>query len=173
MALGYASADCDPVGYAPGSFEAVDHAIEAGAEAAFSFLEKLVAAPSTVGHEAQAQEIVAAELERLGFGVAAVPVPPETADAAPGGVAQASYAGRDNVVGRIKPGAGPSLLLNGHIDVVPAEDCAGGRPRPSPPPGRRLADRPRGGGHEGRVRHGPARHRGAARGSCRTRSPGS
>ena len=122
MAIGYASADCDPVGYAPGSFEAVDHAIEAGAEAAFSFLEKLVAAPSTVGHEAQAQEIVAAELARLGFGVAALPVPPETADRAPGGVAQASYAGRDNVVGRINPGTGPSLLLNGHIDVVPAED---------------------------------------------------
>ena len=121
MAIGYASADCEPVGYAPGSFEAVDHAIGVGAEAAFSFLEKLVAAPSTVGHEAGAQEIVAAELERLGFGVSAVPVPPETADAAPGGVAQASYAGRDNVLGRINPGAGPSLLLNGHIDVVPAE----------------------------------------------------
>lgn len=122
MSIGYASADCDPVGYAPGSFEAVDHAIEAGAEAAFSFLEKLVAAPSTVGHEAQAQEIVAAELQRLGFAVAAVPVPPETADRAPGGVAQASYAGRGNVVGRMNPGTGPSLLLNGHIDVVPADD---------------------------------------------------
>ena len=44
-----------------------------------------------------------------------------TASAAPGGVAQASYAGRPNVLGRINPGASPSLLLNGHIDVVPAE----------------------------------------------------
>ena len=123
MAIGFASADCDPVGYAPGSFEAVDHAIETGAQAAFAFLEKLVAAPSTVGQEAQAQEIVAAELERLGFGVAAVPVPPQTAERAPGGVAQACYAGRDNVVGRINPGTGPSLLLNGHIDVVPAQEA--------------------------------------------------
>jgi acetylornithine deacetylase len=120
VSAGYASADCDTVGYAPGSFEAVDRAIEAGAEAAFSFLERLVAAPSTVGHEAAAQEIVAAELARLGFQVRAVPVPPETAASAPGGVAQSSYAGRDNVLGRLNPGTGPSLLLNGHIDVVPA-----------------------------------------------------
>ena len=39
MSVGFASADCDPVGYAPGSFEAVDHAIDARAEAAFSLLE--------------------------------------------------------------------------------------------------------------------------------------
>jgi acetylornithine deacetylase len=40
---------------------------------------------------------------------------------APGGVAQASYADRPNVLGRINPGGSPSLLLNGHVDVVPAE----------------------------------------------------
>lgn len=41
------------------------------------------------------------------------PVPPdwEAVDAAPGGVAQASYAGRPNVLGRINPGSSPSLLL--------------------------------------------------------------
>jgi acetylornithine deacetylase len=118
---GFASADSDPVGYAPGSFEAVDEAIAARAQDAFGFLERLVAAPSTVGQEAEAQEIVAAELERIGFGVATLSVPDETAASAPGGVAQASYAGRDNVVGRLNPGAGPSLLLNGHVDVVPAD----------------------------------------------------
>ena len=48
-------------------------------------------------------------------------MPAETAAAAPGGVAQASYAGRPNVLGRINPGRSPSLLLNGHVDVVPAE----------------------------------------------------
>jgi acetylornithine deacetylase len=121
VSIGFASADCEPVGYAPGSFEAVDHAIDAGAEAAFSLLERLVATPSTVGREAGAQEILAAELARLGFATAAVPVPEQTAARAPGGVAQLSYAGRDNLVGRLNQGAGPSLLLNGHIDVVPAE----------------------------------------------------
>jgi len=124
---GFASADFEAVGYASGSFEAVDHAIETGADAAFSFLERLVAAPSTVGQEARAQEIVADELARLGFDVAAVPVPPDTAAATPGGVAQGSYAGRHDVLGRLHPGTGPSLLLNGHVDVVPAETAAWSR----------------------------------------------
>ncbi|HET9972149.1 MAG TPA: M20/M25/M40 family metallo-hydrolase, partial [Streptosporangiaceae bacterium] len=102
-------------------WEAVDAAIGDGAEAAFSFLERLVAAPSTVGRELPAQQVVAAELGRLGFAVSELPVPAGTADAAPGGVAQASYADRPNVLGLISPGGSPSLLLNGHVDVVPAE----------------------------------------------------
>ena len=102
-------------------WEAVDAAIGDGAEAAFSFLERLVASPSTVGREQDAQRIVAAELGRLGFEVTELPVPEGTADAAPGGVAQASYVGRPNVLGRINRGGPPSLLLNGHVDVVPAQ----------------------------------------------------
>jgi acetylornithine deacetylase len=102
-------------------WEAVDAAIGDGAEAAFSFLERLVAAPSTVGRELPAQQVVAAELGRLGFAVTELPVPAGTADAPPGGVAQASYADRPNVLGLINPGGSPSLLLNGHVDVVPAE----------------------------------------------------
>jgi len=102
-------------------WEAVDAAIGDGAEAAFSLLERLVASPSTVGRELPAQQVVAAELGRLGFAVSELPVPAGTADAAPGGVAQASYADRPNVLGRINPGGSPSLLLNGHVDVVPAE----------------------------------------------------
>jgi acetylornithine deacetylase len=102
-------------------WEAVDAAIGDGTEAAFSFLERLVASPSTVGRELPAQQLVAAELGRLGFAVTELPVPDGTADAAPGGVAQASYAGRPNVLGRINPGGSPALLLNGHVDVVPAE----------------------------------------------------
>jgi acetylornithine deacetylase len=45
----------------------------------------------------------------------------EAVDAPPGGVAQASYADRPNVLDLINPGGSPSLLLNGHVDVVPAE----------------------------------------------------
>jgi acetylornithine deacetylase len=103
------------------SWEAVDSAITEGAETAFSFLERLVAAPSTVGHEMAAQQVVAAELDRLGFEVTALNVPEEVADRVPGGVAQAAYAGRPDMLGRINPGASPSLLLNGHVDVVPAD----------------------------------------------------
>lgn len=105
----------------PLDFAAADRAIEAGAGAAFAFLERLIAAPSTVGDEAGAQQVVAEELSRLGFQVSRVPVPAGTASAEPAGVAQGCYQGRDNVLGRLHPGASPSLLLNGHIDVVPAE----------------------------------------------------
>ena len=74
-----------------------------------------------MGRELPAQRIVAAELDRLGFEVSRAAVPPETAAQAPAGVAQAIYAGRANVLGRLDPGGTPSLLLNGHMDVVPAE----------------------------------------------------
>jgi acetylornithine deacetylase len=102
----------------------VDAAVEDGAEAAFAFAERLVAAPSTVGNEAWAQEVVAAELARLGFDVTALSIPDGTAAEAPGGVAQTSYTGRSDVLGRLNPGAGPALLLNGHVDVVPADPVA-------------------------------------------------
>jgi acetylornithine deacetylase len=121
VSTGFASADPGAARYAPGSFEAVDQAIESGASAAFDFLGRLVAAPSVVGQEAAAQEIVAAQLAGLGFGVTQVPIPAQTAEQSPGGVAQLPYDGRCNVLGRINPGAGPSLLLNGHVDVVPAQ----------------------------------------------------
>src|SRR5919108_1155046 len=99
---------------------ALDAAVEAGAPAAVEFLRRLVAAPSTVGAEAGAQQIVAQQLAWLGFAITRIPVPELTATCAPGGVAQLPYAGRENVLGRMNPGASPSLLLNGHVDVVPA-----------------------------------------------------
>ncbi len=110
-----------PSRWSAAQWDAVDAAVLAESEAAFGFLAALVAAPSTVGAERRAQEIVAAELDRLGFGVSFLPVPAETAAEAPAGVAQLSYQGRPNVVGRLNPGQSPSLLLNGHVNVVPAE----------------------------------------------------
>ncbi len=102
---------------------AVDAAIEAAAETAFAFLERLVAEPSTVGAERGAQDVVAAELTRLGLAVTELAVPDEVAGAAPAGVAQACYAGRPNVLGRLNPGGSPALLLNGHVG---AGDMKGG-----------------------------------------------
>jgi acetylornithine deacetylase len=99
----------------------VDAAIEAEAEAAFAFLTRLVRMQSTVGHETAAQELVAEELARRGFEVELLPIPAGIGVTAPAGVAQASYCGRHNVVGWINRGSSPSLLLNGHVDVVPAE----------------------------------------------------
>jgi acetylornithine deacetylase len=91
------------------------------AGAAFSFLERLVAAPSTVGREHEAQEVVEQELKRLGFEVERLPIPDGIATDPLAGGPQLSYDGRFDVIGRSGAGHGPSLLLNGHIDVVPAE----------------------------------------------------
>jgi acetylornithine deacetylase len=98
----------------------LDTLIEERAGTAFSFLERLVGAPSTVGREHEAQEVVEQELKRLGFEVQRLPIPEGIADDPLAGVPQTSYDGRIDVIGRLA-GAGPSLLLNGHIDVVPAE----------------------------------------------------
>jgi acetylornithine deacetylase len=101
---------------------AVDGAIERHAETAFAFLERLVSAPSTVGQEQGALEVFAGELADLGFAIERLPVPDEVTAHPAAGVRQLPYAGRYNVLAR-RDGdrIRPSLLLNGHIDVVPAE----------------------------------------------------
>jgi len=83
-------------------------------------LERLVAAPSTVGLEREAQDVVEQELKRLGLEVERLPIPETIEDDPLAGVAQISYEGRADVVGRLGSNEGPSLLVNGHIDVVPA-----------------------------------------------------
>jgi acetylornithine deacetylase len=105
----------------PALLSALDRAIDDLAEDAFGFLERLVATPSTVGTEMGAQQVVGAELDRLGFETSVLPIPEDIAADPVAGVPQLPYAGRGNVIGHLAAGAGPSLLLNGHIDVVPAE----------------------------------------------------
>ena len=101
---------------------AIDSAIEARTEHAFGFLKRLVAADSTVGREQEAQEVVAAELTRLGFNVERLPIPSSIADDPLSGVPLVPYDGRYDVIGRMGPDAGPSLMVDGHIDVVPADE---------------------------------------------------
>jgi acetylornithine deacetylase len=98
----------------------VDAEIDALAQGAFGFLERLVGEASTVGEEAGAQAVVAAELERLGFTVDLLEVPESIAGDPLAGVPQRPYAGRPVVVGRLVGGTGRTLLVNGHVDVVPA-----------------------------------------------------
>ncbi len=102
-------------------WDPVDAAVAAEAETAFRFLERLVGAPSTVGREQIAQDIVAEELTRLGFRTEPLTVPDFIAADPAAGVPQGPYERRYNVLGRLAAGPGPVLLLNGHIDVVPAE----------------------------------------------------
>ncbi len=114
------------------TLDALDRAVGAHAGEAFGFLERLVAAPSTLGAEAAAQQVVRDELDRLGFSTAATPVPDGIAADPVAGIPQLPYAGRPNVTGQLEAGAGPSLLLNGHIDVVPAEAALWSAPPFSP-----------------------------------------
>lgn len=107
---------------APPDREELDAAIERSAERSFAFLERLVAAPSTVGNEGHAQDLVAEELERIGFDVRALPIPGSIGDDPLAGVPQGSYEGRCDILGRLGDADGPSLLLNGHVDVVPADE---------------------------------------------------
>jgi acetylornithine deacetylase len=102
--------------------DAIDQAIEADAERAFAFLERLVAEPSVVGAEASAQHVVAEELERLGFAVERLPIPADIGEREGAGVPSLPYEARDDVFGVLGPTEGRSLLVGGHIDVVPAEE---------------------------------------------------
>jgi len=108
----------------PGLGTDLDARIAANAERAFDLLARLVAAPSTVGTEQGAQEVLAAELEDLGFEIERQPIVPDVETLPGAGIGPAEYEGRYNLVGR-RPGdpALPSLLLNGHIDVVPATEA--------------------------------------------------
>jgi acetylornithine deacetylase len=103
----------------------IDGAIDASAERAFAFLEHLVASPSTVFHEQDAQAVVGAELRRLGFSIESLEIPNAVGLDEAAGVPQDDYGGRFDVVGRIGGSAGSGrspLLINGHIDVVPADE---------------------------------------------------
>ncbi|HWJ72295.1 MAG TPA: M20/M25/M40 family metallo-hydrolase [Kaistia sp.] len=103
----------------------VDRAIETHSEAAFAFLERLVREPSIVGSEQSAMEVFAREASLLGLEVerlpfASGPLMDDRAGIAP--PANAVTPGRYQVMART-PGDGDLLLLlNGHMDVVPAEN---------------------------------------------------
>jgi acetylornithine deacetylase len=102
----------------------LDELIDAHADATFGFLERLVGAPSTVGQEQGALEVFATELGILGFTIERLPITDDVASLPGAGVPLRSYEDRYDIVAR-RPGDRPgtaSLLLNGHIDVVPADE---------------------------------------------------
>lgn len=74
-----------------------------------------------MGNEQDAVALLAAELDGLRFTVEMQPMSDGVALDPLAGVPSQTYAGRCNVVGR-RGTVGPSLLLNGHLDVVPATE---------------------------------------------------
>jgi acetylornithine deacetylase len=106
-----------------GLTERLREAVEAGFEAQIAFLEVLVRFPSTRGAERPAQEAFAEACRARGLAVEVAPIDVAAVTAHPGGSPVAvDYSDSLTVVARHRPKAatGRSLILNAHMDVVPA-----------------------------------------------------
>jgi acetylornithine deacetylase len=96
-------------------------------EALRDLAARLVGFETVTGQEAPAQEFLAEYLEEAGFDVYTWEGDPNRLAAHPSfpdDPAEIAAAGRPNVGGVLEfgdPDAGPTLVLNGHIDVVPVE----------------------------------------------------
>ncbi|NIN51781.1 MAG: ArgE/DapE family deacylase [Nitrososphaeria archaeon] len=85
------------------------------------FLRKLVSIPSITGYEKEIQEIIAEKLRYMGLSVDMWEPNINELKKHPGYVSVLDdYRDRPNVVGVLNgEGSGKSLLLNGHVDVIP------------------------------------------------------
>lgn len=99
----------------------IDQAVEMHREEALELLQALVRTPSLAGDEARCQEIIAERMRDLGLEVDIWDPPDDELAAHPAYVpVELSYEGRPNVVGTWHgQGSGRTLILNGHVDVVP------------------------------------------------------
>lgn len=98
-------------------------AVDAAFDKQVSFLTDLTAYPSTRGHEQSAQAFMAQELVERGYELDQWHIDIADIQHLPGfSPVQGPYEDAINVVGthRSKSNSGRSLILNGHIDVVPA-----------------------------------------------------
>ncbi len=101
---------------------AIGDAVDALETERTALLAELVREPSLLGSEAGAQALMARTFEGLGLEVDRFAIHEAQLQRLPGySPSLASYEGRENVVGVHRPRAalGRSLILNGHIDVVP------------------------------------------------------
>lgn len=106
----------------PGARRAILDACDALREDAVARLDRLVRCPSTLGNEASALNEMARNYEALGLVPQRVSVDVAALAGHPGfSPPLIPYAGRDNVVAVHRPrsAAGRSLVLQGHVDVVP------------------------------------------------------
>lgn len=103
--------------------DAIRKAVAGRRDQAIERLAVLVREPSVLGDEAGAQRRMAGWFGELGLEVRRVPIDLDSLRDRPGfSPPLIDYSGRENVVGVHHPvtTSGRSLILNGHIDVVPA-----------------------------------------------------
>jgi acetylornithine deacetylase len=98
--------------------------IEATSADLIGWLGKLVRTPSVTGDEGPAQALVADTLRGMDVQLDVWDLDEETLKEHPAFKPTGlGYAGRPNVIGRLRgSGGGRSLILNAHVDVVPIED---------------------------------------------------
>jgi len=112
----------------PASFDGgrVDAAVDALRPDLIDFARSLVRMPSVSGSEQEAQRAIAAKYESLGLAVDIVPSLREELESHPAFSDDAiPFVDRLNVVARWRgTGGGRSLILNGHMDVVPPGDLS-------------------------------------------------
>lgn len=97
-------------------------AVDALSEEYLRFLADLVRCPTLLGQEAECQELIFRRLADLGLETRKWEPDPDLLESHPDFVpVERDYAGRPNVVGVLVPSGsgGRSLVLNGHVDVVP------------------------------------------------------
>ena len=103
--------------------QALRSAVATLRQPAVELLCRLVAAPSLLGEEAAAQILMAEQFAHLGLHVDTFEIDEDRIRDHPGySPSIVSYTGRRNVIGVHQPKGpvrGKSLILNGHIDVVP------------------------------------------------------
>lgn len=103
-------------------------AVEAARDDLIKFLQKMVQTASLPDHEEDVQNLIAQKLQSIGLEVEIVPSHFDEIRQHPAfGDDGFSPTERINVVGRWRGtglGAGHSLILNGHVDVVPAGDLS-------------------------------------------------
>ena len=106
----------------PAVHDTILAAVEAQAGEGVALLAGLVRHRSILGEEHGALDAMAAAYEGLGLSPRRVPVDIDSLGRAPGfSPPLISYAGRENVVAEHRPvnATGRSLMLQGHVDVVP------------------------------------------------------
>lgn len=104
--------------------ERIHSCLEKNRESAVTLLQQLVQIPSTQGNEKNVQALVAKKLNEMGLDVDVWELDGEKLTKHPYFFSnRKTFKGSENVVGVLKgSGSGPSIVLNGHVDVVPAGD---------------------------------------------------